>query len=162
MGPKKQKKNNSKKAVSRPPMPPKSSTNKEIKKKPIGNRKNSESCKLVRDNIRISVKVNCSEVFRSYKNLIWTIRKHNSKVVVVTRTTPKQKKAEIYHYAERAKIPVIMYPRPYIECSNACGKVCRLPIVALTTPKDANNIRRLGNKLMSGIALFLDGRDLKI
>ncbi|XP_034654629.1 uncharacterized protein LOC117892481 [Drosophila subobscura] len=162
MGTKKQKRKNSKKAVARPPMPPKSSTNKEIKKKPIGNRKNSESCNLVRDNIRISVKVNCSEVFRSYNNLMWSIREHHSKVVVVTCTTPKQKQAEIYQYAERAKIPVIKYPRPYIECSNACGKVFRLPIVALTTPQDANNIRRLGNKLTSGIALFLDGRDLKI
>ncbi|XP_034139052.1 uncharacterized protein LOC117590500 [Drosophila guanche] len=143
-------------------MPPQSSTNKDIKKKPIGNRKKSGSGNLVRDNIRISVKVNCSEVFRSYKNLMYSIRKHHSKVVIVTRQTSKQKKSEIYHYAEKAKIPVIKYPRPYIECSNACGKVFRLPIVALTTPHDANNIRRLGNKLMSGIALFLDGRDLKI
>ncbi|XP_022214597.2 60S ribosomal protein L30-like [Drosophila obscura] len=142
-------------------LPPKTSTNKEIAKKTIGNKKKFECINSVRLNIRMTVKVNCSEVFCSHRRMMRSIREHRAKVVIVATKVSSKKKAEIDHYAKIAKIPVVCYAGPWIECTNGWGKVFHLPIVALITPKDAGIIRSLAEKLVAGIALFLDGRYLE-
>ncbi|XP_002021883.2 60S ribosomal protein L30 [Drosophila persimilis] len=139
---------------------PETSTDMEKEISSVGNKKKFICNKSIQENIRMTVKVNCDEVFCSHSCMMKAIREQKAKVVIVATKTPPSQKAEIEHYAKVAKCQIIYYGGRFIECANSCGKVFLFCTVAISTQKDAAIIRSLSEKLVAGIALFLDGKDV--
>ncbi|XP_033242864.1 uncharacterized protein LOC108150849 [Drosophila miranda] len=126
----------------------------------VGNKKKFICSKSIKENIRMTVKVNCDEVFCNHRCMMKAIREKKAKVVIVATKTPPSQKSEIEHCAKVAKCHVIYYGGSFIECANSVGKVFLFSTVAISTQKDATIIRSLSEKLVAGIALFLDGKDV--
>ena len=93
-------------------------------------------------NARLALVMKSEKYVLGYKQILKTLRKGTSKLVIIASNTPPLRKSEIEYYAMLAKTGVHHYSGDNNELGTACGKYFRVCTLSITDAGDSDIIRQ--------------------
>jgi large subunit ribosomal protein L30e len=92
-------------------------------------------------NSRLTIVMRSGKVSLGYKSTLKTLRKGQSKLVLIANNCPALRKSEIEYYAMLAKTGVHHYAGNNVDLGTACGRYYRVSCMSITDPGDSDIVK---------------------
>ncbi|KAJ1637947.1 component of cytosolic 80S ribosome and 60S large subunit [Pavlovales sp. CCMP2436] len=88
-------------------------------------------------NAKLQLVMKSGKVTMGYKGVLKTLRKGNSKLIMISNNCPAIRKSEIEYYAMLAKCTVHHYSGSNVALGTSCGKMFRCSALSVTDQGDS-------------------------
>lgn len=92
-------------------------------------------------NARLSIVMRSGRYTLGYKQCLKSLRKGQSKLVLISNNCPALRKSEIEYYAMLAKTGVHHYAGNNVDLGTACGRYYRVSCMSITDPGDSDIVK---------------------
>ena len=93
-------------------------------------------------NARLAIVTRSGRYTLGYKQCLKSLRKGQSKLVLISNNCPALRKSEIEYYAMLAKIGVHHYAGNNVDLGTACGRYYRVSCMSITDPGDSDIVSK--------------------
>lgn len=93
-------------------------------------------------NARLAIVTRSGRYTLGYKQCLKSLRKGQSKLVLISNNCPALRKSEIEYYAMLAKVGVHHYAGNNVDLGTACGRYYRVSCMSITDPGDSDIVSK--------------------